>query len=82
MIDLDEDLLLTDKQGREQGHMQVKIDLCDAKGVVLPEDEADDAFVDAPEDLLCVACAELRQSYTYTRTHARTYTCTWSLRTK
>ena len=81
MIDLDEDLLLTDKQGREQGHMQVKIDLCDAKGVVLPEDEADDAFVDAPEDLLYVVCAELRLN-TYTRTHARTYNCTLSLRTK
>jgi hypothetical protein len=52
MIDVEEDLSLTDLQGREQGLLRAKVDLCNAKGVILPEEEAEDMFVDEPEELL------------------------------
>lgn len=52
MIDVEESLALTDLQGREQGLLQAKIDLCDNRGVILPEEVAEDMFVDEPEEML------------------------------
>merc|ERR1712166_1063764 len=52
MIDVEETLALTDLQGREQGVLEAKIDLCDDRGVVLTEEVAEDMFVDEPEEML------------------------------
>jgi hypothetical protein len=52
MIDLEEDLTLSDIQGRDIGHVMSKIDLCSDKGVVLAEEEAEDLFVEEPDELV------------------------------
>ena len=55
MIDVEETLALTDLQGREQGVLQAKIDLCDDRGALLADEIAEDMFVDEPEEMLGVA---------------------------
>ena len=47
MVELEENLVITDYKGKEQGHLKVEIHPTDSKGKIL-----EDSFVEKPEDIV------------------------------